>query len=75
MGYVTCGIHRGTRCCWACDCCPKCDEIGPLLLGDYCRACTAKIRAAGGVWQESCKDYVTPSAAGQTSLLAEGVRK
>jgi hypothetical protein len=50
MGYVTCGIHPKTRCCWKCDRCPICDDCGRLLRGDYCRACTAAIQAAGGVW-------------------------
>ncbi len=61
MGYVTCGTHPKTRCCWRCDRCPKCDGIGRLLRGDYCAQCTQRIRAAGGVWDKRRQDYVLPA--------------
>jgi len=59
MGYVTCGIH-GVRCCWRCDRCPKCDDIGPVRRGDYCGRCTRYIIAHGGRWNPYTKDYDPP---------------
>lgn len=57
MGYVTCGEHPRRRCCWSCDKCPVCDGV-KILRGDYCEACTAKIKAAGGIWSEFHQDYI-----------------
>lgn len=77
MGFVTCGMHgggRGPRCCWRCDHCPKCHpEMGRLLRGDYCKACTAKNKAEGMVWSEYYKNWVKPehdrAATGQAQLF------
>lgn len=59
MGYVTCGNHPRQRCCWRCDRCPKCDDIGRLRRGDYCADCTAWFKANGFVWSAYRKDWVT----------------
>jgi hypothetical protein len=32
-----------------------------LQRGDYCRECTAEIRAAGGIWDARSQDYVLPA--------------
>ena len=58
MGYVTCGTHN-VRCCWRCDRCPKCEpETGRIGRGDYCKDCTAKLKAEGFVWSDYYRDYV-----------------
>lgn len=62
MGYVTCGLHEKTRCCWRCDRCPTCDGIGRLQRGDYCRECTRYILAHGGRWNPRSQDYDAPRA-------------
>lgn len=81
MGYVTCGAHgrRAPRCCWRCDGCPKCNpEMGRLLKGDYCRACTEKNKAEGLVWSDYYANWVKPEEKaavenpGQMSLMPEG---
>lgn len=60
MGVVRCGRH-GRKCCWRCDRCPTCEpEMGRLLRGDYCKACTAKFKAEGAVWSNYCTNWVTP---------------
>lgn len=60
MGFTTCGIHK-RRTCWSCDQCPSCTpELGRLTRGDYCRGCVAKMKAAGFVWSDYCKNYVKP---------------
>ncbi len=64
MGYTTCGIHTRRRCCWRCDRCPSCSlSTGRLLRGDYCRRCTDELKAAGYVWSDYYKNYVTPAEA------------
>lgn len=62
MGRVYCAMHeRKILCCWACDQCPKCTpELGRIGRGDYCKGCTAKMRAQGYVWSNYSGDYVKP---------------
>lgn len=66
MGFTTCGMHgigtRGPRCCWRCDRCPKCDGIGRLMRGDYCKECTAWLQAQGYLWDKGSQNYVLPAA-------------
>ena len=60
MGVVRCGNHNRI-CCWRCDGCPSCKpEMGKLLRGHYCKACTAKNKAEGLVWSENHKNWVEP---------------
>ena len=65
LGFVTCGVHPKTRCCWRCDKCPKCDGV-KIKRGDYCEECTAIIKSQGGVWSPDCQDYTKP-----TTLFAD----
>jgi hypothetical protein len=53
--------RRAPKCCWRCDKCPTCQpEIGRLLKGDYCKACTEKMKAEGLVWSTYYMNWVKP---------------
>lgn len=57
MGFVTCGTHKGVRCCWGCDRCPREYPQFRLGKGDYCPDCHKEARRRGFAWCDFCQNY------------------